>query len=394
MPLAEVLDPGFIVQRALTGTGVWVDLATVPANQTTYTDVIGNTTDIYDYQIVAVNAVGYSGVPGYFTVEAKSISNIFTVDSIPPADPSALTATLEVGPQVLLAWSDNATDEVGFAIERADNGGAFTLLTTVAANAGTGAVNYTDTTVVPGSNYAYRVAAVKDLVASGYTNTAVVNVPLPPADPSALTATLQTVPQAQVLLGWSDNATNETGFVIERADNGGAFAPLEPVKKAGIVYRSEDQGETWKAMTEYKLTGGSTQVNQTEGGYYGRIIIDPNDDKVVYCGDTNTTVSKDGGLKPCASVASATSGDVQKHNSSAQAASNCTASRAMRAACTAVALPWISRWGAARVPPRARVAERRAPQPGGLAAGVRAAHTCATSRSRNSSLPPSVACSQ
>ena len=84
---------------------MWVDLATVPANQTTYTDVIGNTTNIYDYQIVAVNAVGYSGVPGYFTVEAKSISNIFTVDSIPPADPSALTATLEVGPQVLLAWS-------------------------------------------------------------------------------------------------------------------------------------------------------------------------------------------------------------------------------------------------------------------------------------------------
>ena len=48
-------------------------------------------------------------------------------------------------------------------------------------------------------------------------------------------------------------------------------------------------------MTEYKLTGGSTQVNQTEGGYYGRIIIDPNDDKILYCGDTNTTVSKDSG---------------------------------------------------------------------------------------------------
>ena len=48
-------------------------------------------------------------------------------------------------------------------------------------------------------------------------------------------------------------------------------------------------------MTEYKLTGGSSQVNQTEGGYYGRILIDPNDDKVLYCGDTNVTVSKDSG---------------------------------------------------------------------------------------------------
>jgi photosystem II stability/assembly factor-like uncharacterized protein len=75
----------------------------------------------------------------------------------------------------------------------------------------------------------------------------------------------------------------------------GVLGSLQPQKRSGVVYRSDDQGETWKAMTEYRLTGGSTQVNQTEGGYYGRIIVDQNDDKVVYCGDTNTTVSKDSG---------------------------------------------------------------------------------------------------
>ena len=40
---------------------------------------------------------------------------------------------------------------------------------------------------------------------------------------------------------------------------------------------------------------GSAQVNQTEGGYYGRIWVDQTDDKVLYCGDTNTTISKDAG---------------------------------------------------------------------------------------------------
>ena len=139
----------------------------------------------------------------------------------------------------------------------------------------------------------------------------------------------------------------------------GALSNLAPTRRNGMVYRTDDQGKTWKAMTEYRLpapgTGGrgadsagddldqahaqsdsgqaaggqargaqsgtqtpaaqttttpagraqaaagrgaqagSAQVNQTEGGYYGRIIVDPNDDKVLYCGDTNTTVSRDSG---------------------------------------------------------------------------------------------------
>ena len=74
------------------------------------------------------------------------------------------------------------------------------------------------------------------------------------------------------------------------------FVKQQPVKEDGVVYRSDDQGETWKMMTEYKLGGGgSTKINQTEGGYYGRIDVDQTNDQVVYCGDTSVTVSKDAG---------------------------------------------------------------------------------------------------
>ncbi len=59
-------------------------------------------------------------------------------------------------------------------------------------------------------------------------------------------------------------------------------------------------------MTEYKMRAtqggrgggggqGNIQVNQTEGGYYGRIIVDQTNDQVILCGDTNTTISRDGG---------------------------------------------------------------------------------------------------
>jgi len=74
-----------------------------------------------------------------------------------------------------------------------------------------------------------------------------------------------------------------------------ALAILQPVKRSGVIYRTDDQGESWKKMTEYKTTGGSAQVNQTEGGYYGRIIVDQTNDQVLMCGDTNVTISRDGG---------------------------------------------------------------------------------------------------
>ncbi|MGC8892582.1 MAG: VPS10 domain-containing protein [Candidatus Saccharicenans sp.] len=76
---------------------------------------------------------------------------------------------------------------------------------------------------------------------------------------------------------------------------GPAFKPMEPVKKAGVIYRSEDLGESWKRMTEYKLVGGSEIVNQVEAGYYGRLVVDPNDDKVLIAPETQIVISRDAG---------------------------------------------------------------------------------------------------
>ena len=75
-----------------------------------------------------------------------------------------------------------------------------------------------------------------------------------------------------------------------------ALAIMEPVKKSGVIYRSVDQGETWKRMTEYKLVGGSEVVNQIEAGYAGRMEVDPNNEKKLYAVEVRNMLSEDGGI--------------------------------------------------------------------------------------------------
>jgi titin len=134
----------------------------------------------------------------------------------PPAAPDGLEAVLEDGPMVDLAWTDNATDETGYVIERSVNGQGFSLL----ANLGVDAAAFADTAVLGGNTYDYRVAAVNGLAISDYSNTVSVFVPgdeTLPAAPSNLSAS--NITQTTLTLNWQDNSVNEAGFTIQRAQN-------------------------------------------------------------------------------------------------------------------------------------------------------------------------------
>ncbi len=75
-----------------------------------------------------------------------------------------------------------------------------------------------------------------------------------------------------------------------------ALAINGPITRDGAVYRSDDQGESWRRMTVYNADGsGSIVVNDTEAGYYGRVYVDPNNADVVYLANTTPKISTDGG---------------------------------------------------------------------------------------------------
>ncbi len=210
----------FTIERATNNTFT-SNLVSFPLGKvTTYTDPIGNTTQAYFYRVYASKTVG-STVASYPTLTVTSgYSNTAAVNlPQPPAAPTNLVPTLQSGPQILLTWTDNATNETGFVLERSANGGAYTQIAAPGPRTNTGSVSYTDTTVQAGNSYQYRVAAVNAAGTSAYAYSAVVAVPTIPLAPTLLTATAaRQGNNDRVTLTWSA-VNNATSYTIQRATN-------------------------------------------------------------------------------------------------------------------------------------------------------------------------------
>ncbi|MEI7885401.1 MAG: hypothetical protein WCI30_08645 [Clostridia bacterium] len=214
---------GYRIERApvVNGKiGTYVQIGTALANAIVYQDNSANPGTGYSYRVIAYNVVG------------KTLSNVVNVNAVVET-PTNLTAAVQTGPKVSLTWTDNATNETGFVVERAENGGAFIVIANPPANKNTGTVSYTDSTVHAGISYEYRVIAVKAIGQSDYSNTVSIGVLMTLAAPTNFNATLQAGPK--VSLTWNDNANNETGFMIERATNAGNFEVIaNPGPKNGM----------------------------------------------------------------------------------------------------------------------------------------------------------------
>lgn len=138
------------------GGASWMDTGVLP----------GHT---YNYTIASFNAAG----PSTFTQPPVQAITPLPV----PATPTGLSAIRQAGPQVRLTWTDNATDEIGFAIERSMNNSVYTLIATAPARAGTGSVTYTDSTVVGPATFRYRVKALNIGSSSVASNIVAITVP-------------------------------------------------------------------------------------------------------------------------------------------------------------------------------------------------------------------------
>ncbi len=220
---AATTESGFRVERSLDGV-TWAQVAQLAANASTWTNnfLVAGTT--YHYRVRA-----YEGaVNGPYSNEATA--STFP----PPATPTGVTATALSTTSIRVDWADNSSSEQGFKIERSTDGGATWMQW---GSAVANATTWTNNFLVAGATYHYRVRAWEGSANGEYSEVASATTFPPPAAPSDLAAVLLTATTIQ--LTWTDNASNETGFRVERSTNGGAS--WLPVATLGVNVTSWTQ---------------------------------------------------------------------------------------------------------------------------------------------------------
>lgn len=171
-----------------------------------------------------------------------------TYTAVPNA-PTGLTATSLGTSSVSLNWTDNATNETQYIIERRIGAsGAWTQAGLRAANA----TSFVDEGLAAGTEYHYRVYASNAAGASGYSNVAIATTTgasTLPAAPSGLAATVLAGPQ--VRLNWTDNASNETSYVIQRRYAGWVWEDLPAAGANAVTYL--DTTSIGNVVYEYRV---------------------------------------------------------------------------------------------------------------------------------------------
>lgn len=263
-------ETAYEVERATAAAGPWTTIANnLAANTTAYSATGLNAATTYYFRVRCVNANAQSAY--------SNIANATTqAGSTPPAAPTALTANAGSSSTIVVRWTDNATNETAYKVERATaSGGPWTE---IASNLAANTVEYVATGLNTNTIYHFRVRCANAAGNSAYSNTANARTTKSnlPGAPSNLTASA--VSSSQINLAWLDNATNETAYKVERATaSGGPWTVLTSTLPANT--------------TSYSATG--LNANTT---YYFRVrCANSSGGNSAYSNTANATTQQSGG---------------------------------------------------------------------------------------------------
>jgi VCBS repeat-containing protein len=202
-----------------------------------------------------------------------------------PAAPSDLSAGAASGSRIDLTWTDNATNEAGFRIERSADGTSFGHIGTVAGNV----TGYSDTGLASGTTYHYRVVAYNSAGDSAYSNTASATTPVEPGLPAPWVGVDIGAVAAAGDAGYDDasgtytvegsgndiwNQSDEFHYVYQALDGDGEIVArvtgmtnTNSWAKAGVMVRETLAADSTHAMMVLTAGNGAAfQYRSTTGG--------------------------------------------------------------------------------------------------------------------------------
>ena len=158
-------EASYTIERSSSATGPWTTVGTIAGTTSTglesATDNTAVASTTYFYRVYGINGAVQSAIAGPLTVTTPS-QPVITI-----AAPTGLGLVANSSTSVTIAFTDNATNEATYTVERSSSAaGPWTTVSTVAGTTGTGVRTVIDTTAVANTTYFYRVYGVLGAVQS------------------------------------------------------------------------------------------------------------------------------------------------------------------------------------------------------------------------------------
>lgn len=219
----------YVVERDTSATFSTPTAVELGPNATSYAATGLSPETTYYFRVRAVAASDAS--------DWSAAASAATQPAPPPAVPTGLTATAASPTEIALSWTDAASDETSYVVQR-DTSTSFSSPVSTRLAAGT--TTYRETGLTPSTGYVYRVRAERGTSVSPWSATATATTqdappppPPPPATPIALTATALST--SEISFTWSDVATDETAYVVQRDSTSGFTSPVTTRLAAGTA---------------------------------------------------------------------------------------------------------------------------------------------------------------
>ena len=232
-------ETGFVIARSSDGA-TYARVAVAPADATAFDDATAAEGSTYTYLVLStVSPLSGESAPAHATA------------ATPPAAPGDVTASADAADGVTVHWTNHSAAPAGFDVQRSDD---FGVSFTVVGHAGAADASFTDASVRPDTPYAYRVVATGPGGPSMESNSW--GVVTPTTAPTALAATAGS--PTRVSLAWAAPA-GATGYVVERSDHGGAFAPIAGTDAGQTAYDDDTATEGTAYAYRVRATNGGGQ---------------------------------------------------------------------------------------------------------------------------------------